>query len=170
MKVPMACALVVALASACVPVGNWAQSQSKPEAGQPAPSNTNITKEPCAVISPTDSKSTPELGKRTANLLPLAQGDVEQLKRLLASSQGDRETELLPACGHIVIYAAPRNIDSGMIIEAPEEFMPAAPGLPPCGRDVRTSMKVLQSPVLALPRPGQNDATLVRLKNQRNSK
>ena len=171
MRVRMVCALGVALVSVCMPTRTKAQSKAEP--GQSTPPNASITKEPSVVaVLPADARLAQERGWRSANGLSLSQADVQQSKILMVFRQDDGEAEPPITCGHILIYAAPQNLDSRMIIQVPKESLdttPALPGVPACGRDIRTTfLKLPQGPMLLLPRPGRNDTTLVDAKKQQN--
>ena len=171
MRVRMVCALGVALVSVCMPTRTKAQAKSEP--GQSTPPNASITKEPSVVtVLPVDARLAHVRRWQYADLLLPSKGDVEPLEKFQVFIQSYGETEPPFTCGHIVIYPAPRNLDSGMIIQVPKESLdttPAYPGVPACGRDIRTTFfKLPQGPVLLLPRPGRNGTTLVDAKKQQN--
>jgi len=169
MRVPMVCALNLAVASVCAMTLG---AQSKPEAGKSPPSDTSVTQEPSVLAAlSSDPKLAQKRGSRSVQLVPLSQADAEPLGKFLISKQGEGEAEPLVTCGHILIYPAPRNLDSGMIIQVPKEYFDTTPAyseVPVCGRDIRTSFNSLEGRAPVPPRPGRNDTTLVDRKKPQN--
>lgn len=138
-------------------------AQSKPGTEQTGPS---ITRGPILVCKLSkDQKTIAENDGLPCESLPIPLTDAAPLKTFVISRQGDAEVEPPPSCAHILIYAAPPNSDTKMIIEAPSEVfgtMPAFKSLPPCSRDFRTKVVLPQGPFVWL-RPLRNDSTLPQL-------
>lgn len=89
-----------------------------------------------------------------------AQADFQQRLKSLQLLQADGAIDPPPSCAHLLIYAAPRTLDTGMIIEVPKDYespMPAWKALPPCSRDFRPRFFIVQTPPPRFMKPARID-------------